>query len=375
MKHFFSYFLTFYLLLFTFYLPAQAAANNRFGVHILFPEEVKEAAELVNSSGGEWGYVVIPIQSKDKNREKWQSFMDNCRENKLIPIIRLATYAENWYWTKPTEFDSVDFANFLADLDWPTAQKIVAVYNEPNHSKEWGGEVNPAEYANVLVDTIDEFKRRDDKFLMLNAGLDASAPSAGQNSLETMDEYEFMSQMMMEETDIFRKIDGFNSHAYGNPGFAANPNVDSRYNVGSFEHELSFLQNYYGIYGLKVYITEGGWSRNAFLGDEKIGQFYKIAYSEIWNQDFVVAAAPFILKADGSAFENFGLIWQGKKTKSFELIAALPKIKGRPELTKQTYLAQNKIKDSEMREYQPRIKTEKSVNDRWWNKLFRQFIK
>jgi hypothetical protein len=36
--------------------------NNKFGVHILFPSELQQAARLVNSSGGDWGYVVIPIR-------------------------------------------------------------------------------------------------------------------------------------------------------------------------------------------------------------------------------------------------------------------------------------------------------------------------
>ncbi len=64
-------------------------ANNFFGIHILFPSELDQASSLVNSTDGAWGYVTIPIQSSDKDLVKWQSFMDEAREKKLIPIIRL----------------------------------------------------------------------------------------------------------------------------------------------------------------------------------------------------------------------------------------------------------------------------------------------
>src|SRR3989304_2711614 len=64
--------------------------NNKYGIHILFPEEISEAAHLVNSSGGDWGYVTIPIRASAKNLEKWQKFMDESAKLHLIPLIRIA---------------------------------------------------------------------------------------------------------------------------------------------------------------------------------------------------------------------------------------------------------------------------------------------
>src|SRR3989344_2975568 len=90
--------------------------NNKFGVHILFPEELGEAASLINSTGGDWGYVTIPIQASDKDIDKWQKFMDAARENHIIPIIRIAAegdYFNSSVWRKPTYADIIDFANFL----------------------------------------------------------------------------------------------------------------------------------------------------------------------------------------------------------------------------------------------------------------------
>lgn len=306
-----------------------AAGNNFFGVHILFTDEVKLASELVNSGGGDWGYVVVPIQSTDRNPQKWQKFMDDARTSHVIPILRLSTYPQGSNWSIPNEFDSVDFANFLASLNWPTKKKIIIVYNEPNHAAEWGGEVNPWEYSDVLTDTIQQFKKRDKNFVMLNAGLDASSSNSG----DAMDEYEFMTEMMSSQPDIFRAIDAFNSHSYPNPGFSSSPRDGSRYGISSYNNEISFLQTYFGIYGLKVYITETGWKKSAYLTEEKIADYYKEAYTNVWTEDYIMNVSPFILQADAGDFVNFALISNNQKTKRYDAIFQMKKIKGEPELT------------------------------------------
>src|ERR1035437_3215886 len=65
---------------FAYYDPT-SKPNNIVGIHILFPSELSEAARLVNSTGGDWGYVTIPIQASDKNLIKWQGFMDDARRS------------------------------------------------------------------------------------------------------------------------------------------------------------------------------------------------------------------------------------------------------------------------------------------------------
>src|SRR5437899_511269 len=56
-----------------------AVPNNKFGIHILFQHELTQAAKLVNTNGGDWGYVIIPIQAGDRDIVKWQSFMDEAK--------------------------------------------------------------------------------------------------------------------------------------------------------------------------------------------------------------------------------------------------------------------------------------------------------
>ncbi|PIV62699.1 hypothetical protein COS12_01355, partial [Candidatus Roizmanbacteria bacterium CG01_land_8_20_14_3_00_33_9] len=68
--------------------------NNKFGIHLAQPhhDEIKKAAELVNSNGGDWGYVTLIIQENDRSVQKWQEIFDLLRQYHLIPIIRLATH-------------------------------------------------------------------------------------------------------------------------------------------------------------------------------------------------------------------------------------------------------------------------------------------
>lgn len=312
----------------TLFIPNRvfAAQNNRFGVHILFPEEVPIAAELVNSSGGDWGWVVIPIQAVDRNRDKWQRFMDDCAKYHLIPILRLATYPQGQNWMKPDEFGAVDFANFLSDLNWPTREKHVIVYNEPNHANEWGGEVNPQEYADVLSDTIFQFKKRNRDFVVLGAGLDAAAP----DSSSTMDEYEFMLGMASEVPDIFQKIDGLNAHSYPNPAFSGSPYAAGRYGISSYISELDFMQNYFGVLNLPVYITETGWKKSGSVPPWLVSSNFEVAYQQIWKEDYIKVIAPFVLKADAGPFEPFSILDKGEKREVWQAIYNLKKEKGAP---------------------------------------------
>ena len=204
-----------------------SVANNKFGVHILFPDELKDAAKLVNTSGGDWGYVTIPIQASDKNIVKWQSFMDEAKSLHLIPILRLATngdYFNTAVWQKPTNGDILDYANFLNSLQWPVQNKYVVVFNEVNRGDEWGGIPNPADYAQMLSYAVTVFKSRDQNFFILSSGMDnACSNEPG----KFIDEYTFFQLMNQAVPGIFNQIDGIASHSYPNPGFSQSPEQDN----------------------------------------------------------------------------------------------------------------------------------------------------
>ncbi|MBI3385223.1 hypothetical protein HY030_03480 [Candidatus Gottesmanbacteria bacterium] len=322
------------------YDPA-SAANNKFGIHLLFPSELEEAARLVNSANGEWGYITIPIRSDDHNLEKWQVFMDKAKILKLIPILRLATYPEGDSWAKPTIFDPLDWANFLSSLEWPTKNRYVIIYNEPNRAEEWGREINPSDYSAQLKQTSLALKRLNDDFFVLPAGFDASAP----NNHVLMDEYSFLTLMHQADNEIFKYIDGWTSHAYPNPNFRSPPAYLGRNGITSYQWELAFLQKEFGVSGLKVFITETGWD-GSYLNPNLVAAYFKEAFATVWNQDYIVAVTPFLLGAGEGAFKKFS--WTSQDSYQplpvYETVQKMNKIKGEPKIN--TLFEQNaKLKE------------------------------
>ncbi|MEK7522994.1 MAG: hypothetical protein AAB569_05405, partial [Patescibacteria group bacterium] len=63
------------ILLFTLiFLPLSvfaATPNNKFGMSLAQPniDQFNEVKKLVNSNGGDWGYVTLIIEEKDRNKD------------------------------------------------------------------------------------------------------------------------------------------------------------------------------------------------------------------------------------------------------------------------------------------------------------------
>src|SRR3989344_1046424 len=89
--------------------------NNKFGIHIIgaSSDEASPAATLVNSSGGDWGYITVLVESRNRSQETWQKFFNDLRRRHLIPIVRLATGSEGNNWKKPYEGEEQAWADFL----------------------------------------------------------------------------------------------------------------------------------------------------------------------------------------------------------------------------------------------------------------------
>ncbi|HUD44110.1 MAG TPA: hypothetical protein VMR41_01065 [Patescibacteria group bacterium] len=321
---------------FLFFVPLSYAVenplsvpNNKIGIHILFDSEISEAAKLVNSSGGDWGYVTIPIQTGDKDIDKWQHFMDQCRQMHVIPIIRLATegdYFNTQNWREPTYDDIIDFANFLNSLNWPTKNRYVIVYNEVNRGDEWGGADDPDAYAKLLDYAVHEFKYVNPDFFIISAGLDNAAPTQG---TEYMQEYTYMQDMNNSVPGIFSEVDGLDSHSYPNPGFSGSPSDNSSESVDSFSHEQQLAQQLGGK-KLPIFITETGWSTDN-LTDQAIAQYYQQALSTVWNDPSIVAITPFLLDANQGDFMQFSFLKpDGSQTLEYKSVFNYPKIKGQP---------------------------------------------
>lgn len=345
--------LSFLLLCFLFAVPCTlspvfavsdplAVPNNKFGIHIITPtpDESSPAASLVNSTGGDWGYVTILIESKDRNVNKWQEFFNDLGRKHLIPIVRLATKPVNGVWERPYEGEEVAWADFLDSLIWPIKNRYVVVYNEPNQAQEWGGFVDAKSYVKTLDKIITALKNKNQDFFVLNAGLDASAPQKPPNF---SDELLFLKQMNEAVPGIFEKLDGWVSHSYPNPGFVGLPDAIGRGTVNTYSWELDQLKSLGVKKDLPVFITETGWKHSeglsvdvSFPNADKVGEYYKQAFSGAWSSNNIVAVTPFLLNYQESPFDHFSFKEPIEGTSSaqyypqFQILFDLPKIAGRP---------------------------------------------
>lgn len=331
----------FFIIYFFFVSPVNAIydprslPNNKIGIHILFTDEIFQANDLINSKDGDWGYVTIPIQSADKNITKWQTFMDDCKELHIIPILRLATngdYFNTRVWEKPKPEDVLDFANFLNSLDWPTKNRYVIIYNEVNRGDEWGGNVSPSEYAEILNFAADTFKSKNQDFFVISAGLDNAAPNSMPNY---MNEYDFLRAMEQTHPEVFSKIDGISSHSYPNPGFSQPPYVNTTKSVYSFGYEKELVDSMAGK-DLPVFITETGWSSKS-VNNSQISNYFREAYNGAWSNKDVIAVTPFLLRAGGEPFGQFSFIKEnGEKDENYKVIESMNKTKGEPAINSVT---------------------------------------
>jgi len=311
--------------------------NNKFGIHILETTEIEKAAELVNSSGGAWGYATIPVRANDRDLEKWTKFMEDCRKLKVIPILRIASFpavppssnSGQASWMAPNEFDLVDFANFLDGLSWPIKNRYVVVYNEPNHEGEWGGFVDPAEYARVLDRAVDIFHKTNQDFFVISAGMDASAP----NGAKSMRAFDYEWNMNQAWPGIFERVDGLSFHAYGNPGFSSYPNVNSRVNVASYRYEIGAMREMGVMENKPIFLTEAGWIGGG-PPTLRFGEvnWLKYTFENIWLDENIVAITPFLLDAQAGDFVDFSFIQNGQFKPFAREIMEIPKTAGKPQL-------------------------------------------
>ena len=305
--------------------------NNKIGIHILFPDETESASKIVNNNEkGEWGYVTIPIQAGDRDRLKWQGFLDQCKDKKVIPIIRVATVPEGSNWVEPNSFDLIDFANFLGDLNWPTENRYVIIFNEVNRSDEYGGFVSPEKYSDILNNAIAIFKTKSPDFFILPAGLD----NAAGNSKISLNWRLYLERMYLRHPDIFSKIDGWTSHAFPNPDFSASPNNSGANKIDSYRTDLNFIR-LFSAKKLPVFITETGWSGN-YLTEHQIALYYQYALTHQWTDTNIVAITPFLLNAQDGPFAQFSFRGKDGIFKEFSSTLSSFTTKGEPLPSKAT---------------------------------------
>src|SRR3970040_270018 len=300
-------------------------ANNIFGIHIFDENDLEDAAALVNSADGDWGYVTIVIREDERDKTRWQNAFDKMRKLHLIPIIRLATRQKNGGWAKPKFEDIENWTNFLNSVNWLVENRYIIIGNEPNHAAEWGGEVNPEEYASYLKSISSELKSSSNDFFIIPAGFDSAAP----NNKIHMSEFLFIKKMINKEPDIFDFIDGWSSHSYPNPNFSGSVEASGANTIKSYLWELTLLKSLKIKKDLPVFISETGWV-NDTIQMEKLQENWIKAYDFWSNDQNIVAVTPFILNYQEVPFNKFS--WKGSDGfyPFYQTVQSMPKKTGEP---------------------------------------------
>ncbi len=305
--------------------------NNKVGISLLqpSPEDIRAASDMVNGESGGYGYVTLVIQENDRDVKKWQQIFDELRIHKLIPIIRLSTIPEGENWKRPKKEDVDGWIQFLNSLNWVIRDRYIILFNEPNHATEWGGEVDPKSYGEIVVRFAEELHKKNSNYFVMMAGFDASAPS---NPTQYEDEETYIKELLYNQKELFNNIDGWASHAYPNPGFSGSPNDRGRKSIRGYEWELELLHTLGITKKLPVFITETGWT-DLRLSRETIASYYETAFNSVWLPDErVVAITPFVFDYQAEPFLGFSFKKKGENSfyPQYDSIKQIPKIIGKP---------------------------------------------
>jgi hypothetical protein len=331
MKKIFSFILILFLFG-NFTLPAKATydpssvPNNHFGMHVVDTSNLREISKLV----GDWGYVTFVIQKGERDPKRWQTAFDEMRRLHLIPIIRIASApiaGNNNIWEVPSVDEIDGWVSFLNSLNWVIKNRYVTIGNEPNHASEWGGQIDPAGYANYLEIFSQKLKASNEDFFIMPAGLDASA----NNSRETMEESLYLTKMMESNPKAFQYIDGLASHSYPNPDFSGPGDGDGKGTVRTYLWELNYLKFLGVTKNLPVFITETGWTHKTDTTTTDIGPKIETAFTKVWSDKRIIAVTPFIYKYENAPFDTFSWInKEGNYYDFYKNVFDLQKTAGRP---------------------------------------------
>lgn len=307
--------------------------NNKFGMYINADvDQIAQTAPLINSNGGAWGWVLIPMDTRQREVGLWQGIFDAAKANRVKPLIQLF----NNNTCDVNEMDFPGLAKFLGELAWPTKHLYISVFNEVNAKDYWCEKLAPEEYAVVLNTAIDAFKSVNPNFFVMPAGLNSSARSGPRY----LDEEDYLLRMNGAVPGIFTKLDGWATHAYPQPEFSGDfYNPPSWYGIRdqieNYKWELGLLQKHFGVVNLPVFITETGWAHKEGSMPKKeyrtaavAAGYFDDAYRNHWLPDNrIVAVMPFVwYKSDAPNFN-----WKkddGTFYPQYDVVMKFPKVSG-----------------------------------------------
>ncbi len=312
-----------------------AEIKNIFGLHLTQTSDIYTAADLINSSQGDWGWITIVIRLDQLDKNTWQDFFDNCRKYHIIPITRLSTLMENGHWKRPEISDIDNLANFLNSLNWPGTRQHIILFNEINHASEWGGGIDIKSYTDISLYASKKFKSLNSNFYILSGALDLAAGKYRDETIPASDVYR---EIYNYNPEYFQLIDAIASHSYPNHGYVGTPNDTGQHSIRGYQWELNFLKSLGVNKSYPIYITETGWphregeTRNNTYYTAKTASNFLIEALKIWSSDSrIEAVTPFIYNYPHSPFDHFSWLDMDEKLyPEYQTLIDLPKNKNSP---------------------------------------------
>lgn len=322
--------------------------NNIFGAYSYRDDDsVRLISEMVNSSGGDWGWILYPMNIKDRDQINWNNAFKLLKQNHLIPIIQLVLEPK----TTPSDRDIEGIADFLDSLEWPTKIRFITAFNEVNAAEYWGDKIDPEDYAKSLDKLIKTFKSTSSNFFVMNGAFNASARTGKVKTnlgvqTEYLDEREFLKRMDKAVPGILKKLDGWAVHTYPQPEYKGKPldqtiegeaeDEKGRNTMSSYLWEVNFLKQNFNV-DLPVFVTETGWPhkegtkpRNEWLDQNTVAHYYTSLFEDLYLKDNrIMAVLPFGIKIE--QLDNFSFVGKnGYRYPQFDALKSIKKTKGEP---------------------------------------------
>ncbi len=260
----------------------KAANPNKLGINLA---GFYDLAHLKAAAGavGEWGYVGVVVSPEEAYR--LPDLMLNCYSLHLTPVLRLAeTQGQpSQPWPLPTTSDALNWANILNNLDWHGLPRIIAVGNEMNLDSEWGGNSDPAGYADYLVTlarTLRANANPDVKYTILMGAITLGAPDLPGTAISPMT---FIAAMRQHMPTVFDYIDGAAINIYAIRPYPDNP----RWNFFGYQKQLELMGK-----NMPVYILEAGLDPHFPYTDQDTANFLRLAWPDWESDPTVVTAMP-----------------------------------------------------------------------------------
>lgn len=275
------------------------------GAHLLQTYELQSYSEFAPNDGAR--FVVIPYSLEDRERaQQWVDFMNLANDKKITPILRLTTRfsPEQNAWITPNREEIVSLIDAIDQLPWPSGPRRVIVFNEVNHAAEWGGRIDPQEFATLAKFAAQWLQTEQNEYMVLTPALDLAASHSLSAQNPTADAFWYWEAILTHEPDFLTSFDAWNSHSYPNPGFRSSPDRTERNSLRGFEHELAFVKQH-DARDWPVYITETGWNADE-VRPNLLANWYEKA-AQIWQHPQVVMVAPFLWQGSPGPFAGFSL--------------------------------------------------------------------